>query len=80
MSWPGLLAQDWMCICVSGADEFLERGAQVSGAPGKSQVGWAEDVPWGALLPRWHLCLLLLGLSWEPGIFQLLGQSGCGRM
>lgn len=50
----------------------------MSAALGKNQVGWAEDVPGGALLPRWHLCCLLPGLTWEPGISQLPGQTGCG--
>ena len=49
----------------------------MSEAPGKSQVGWAEAVPGGALLPRCHLCCLLLGLTWELGISQLPGQTGC---
>lgn len=35
----GCWLRDWMCICVSGLGEFPESRAQVSGAPGKRQVG-----------------------------------------
>lgn len=57
-----------------GLGEFPERGAQVSGAQGKSQVGRAGAVPGGVAVS----VLLLQGLTWELGISQLPGQNGCG--
>lgn len=74
--YPGL--GSWLrigCAFVSlGLGEFPERGAQVSGAQGKSQVGWGGAAPGGVAVS----VLPAAGAHWELGIAQLPGQNGCG--